>query len=236
MKEKDKFIKIKKDVPKTVEKTKKEKKKKFSIKVFWKNTVDFLKWIKKQFSLMHIHLPFSSKFKKWIKGHIKQFNVVVLLSTVIFFILSIVMLTLNLDYLFGTQQSRVRYIEDDGIKYIGIKDGYITEKLMVEAGEKLPNVSDYFSPNYTLDKKHAIAYYLNDTSIPTESFSVKGEDGLLYVIGSNNTIIVKINNFDELNIFVEKDAIILKKNNNLRKERNAMLEKIKTICYIIYRK
>lgn len=192
MEEKIKSSKIKKDVPKTVEKSKKKKSIKASFKEFKKNTVDFLKWLKKQFSLLNI-LPKNT----WLKKHIKQVNVIILVSTIILLILSFLSLTVNLDYLLGKQQSRIRYIKEDGIKYIGIKDGYITEKLIVEAGEKLPDVGDYFSDNYSIDKKHSITYYLGEAAIPVESFSVKGEDGVLYVIGSNNTLSVKINNFDE---------------------------------------
>jgi uncharacterized protein YkwD len=196
-KEGKKLLRIEKIPKKTVNKSSDEKKFVDKIKDFGKTTVKFLSWIKKQILSINFVSPSLSKLKKFINSYKKQFNVIILISSIFLFIFSIISLTANLDYLFGKQQSKIRYIEEDGIKYIGIKDGYITEKLIVEAGEKLPSVSDYFSPNYQLDQKHSITYYLGESSIPTETFSVKGEDGSLYVIGSNNTLIVKINNFDE---------------------------------------
>jgi hypothetical protein len=188
-KEGKKLLRIEKIPKKTVNKSSDEKKFVDKIKDFGKTTVKFLSWIKKQILSINFVSPSLSKLKKFINSYKKQFNVIILISSIFLFIFSIISLTANLDYLFGKQQSKIRYIEEDGIKYIGIKDGYITEKLIVEAGEKLPSVSDYFSPNYQLDQKHSITYYLGESSIPTETFSVKGEDGSLYVIGSNNTLI-----------------------------------------------
>lgn len=193
MREKDKLKKDNKDTLKAVETSNKKIKK----KSFVKNTVEFLSWIKKQFSHIKIETFVPISIQKWWNSHRKQINLATLALAFVSFFITVITLTLNLDAIFATNQGSVKYSEDNSIKYIDIKNGYITEKLKVEAGDLLPSVTSYFSSNYDIDKDYKISYYLNNEAIPIETFASKSEDGLLYIVGSNNTLTVRITNYGE---------------------------------------
>lgn len=193
MGEKVKLKKDNKDTLKAVEIPSNKIKK----KSFVKNAVEFLTWIKKQFSHIKIETFIPIVVQKWWNFHKKQINLVTLVLAFVSFFITIITLTLNLDAIFTTNQGSVKYSEDNSIKYIDIKNGYITEKLKVEAGDLLPSVTSYFSSNYDIDKDYKISYYLNNEAIPIETFASKSEDGLLYIVGSNNTLTVKITNYGE---------------------------------------
>ena len=193
MRKKVKLKKDNEDTLKTVETSTKEIKK----ESFTKNTVEFLAWLKKQFSHIKIETFIPISVRKWWNSHKKQRNLITLALAFILFFITVITITINLDAIFGTNQGRIRYTEESGTKYIDIKNGYITEKLIVEAGELLPSVKDYFSPNYEIDNDYRISYYLGNTAMPIESFAEKSEEGLLYIIGSNNTLTVKITNYGE---------------------------------------
>ena len=77
--------------------------------------------------------------------HSKKFktNTLSLLVIAIFIVTTVNVLTLILNFIGGHQSTRY-YIEDN-IKYLEIDNGYITEKLIVESGDLLPDIKDYFN-------------------------------------------------------------------------------------------
>lgn len=89
----------------------------------------------------------------------------------------------------------VKYIEENGIRYIGIKDGFITEKLVVESGDPLPEIKEYFSENYDLDDDASIKYYEDNDELSLEAFTYKKND--VYYVRDYKNINVEISNKGE---------------------------------------
>ncbi len=136
----------------------------------------------------------TSKFSKFYKQNRKKFNLILLVITIIFLVFSIILVTINLNSILNVNQSKVRYAGDTPIKYIGIEDGYITETLIVQTGDALPEISDYFSPNYPLADDVSISYY-NDSKeeLSVTDFTYQDEDSI-YVKGYTRIISVIISN------------------------------------------
>ena len=135
----------------------------------------------------------TCKFSKFFKNNRKKISLILLIAATLFFVASIGLIVCNLDAVFNANQSQLRYADETPAKYIGIEDGYITEKLIVEAGDSLPKISDYFSPDYPLSDDVTINYYSGVTAIPVESFTYQDSDKL-FVRGSNSNIAVTITN------------------------------------------
>lgn len=137
------------------------------------NFSTFLKIIEDYF------LDLTSSLKKlnnW--KSMKKNDKVTILSffTVLFFLITVVVVSISLNSVFGRHQSKIRYIEEDGIKYIGVKDGFITEKLIVESGDLLPSIINYFSQNSTIPEDVSITYYMNSIAVPVENFTYEVDD------------------------------------------------------------
>ena len=120
-------------------------------------------------------------------------NTLSLLVIVIFLVTTINVLTMILGLIGGHQSTRY-YIEDN-IKYLEIENGYITEKLIVESGDELPNISDYFSEDYEIREDATISYYSGKDGISIESFTYEKDD-IKYVRGFQEIDVI-INNGKE---------------------------------------
>lgn len=151
------------------------------------------KKVKSNKSIKKVKSAIPKKSCKFWKQYKKEINLTMLILAMLFFVVSVCMVMVNLSSVLNVNQSKIMYIDDTPIKYIGIDDGYITEKLIVEAGEVLPAISEYFSPDYPLAEDVTINYYSGNTAIPVESFTYQYGD-LLYVRGSNSNITVVITN------------------------------------------
>lgn len=181
------------------------------------NTVDFLSWLfdkcktilkstkkekvkkekvkesKDEINIKQEKIKKVKKKKKRVFN--KKRNTILLVTS---FVLLIIAVLSFLSSIFNNRKPAfVKESVDDDIKFISIKDGYITERLIVESGELLPNISEYFSEGYELSDDVTITYLINDTAIPVESFTYQ-QDNLLYVRGSNSNISVSIKNFGEV--------------------------------------
>ena len=109
--------------------------------------------------------------KEFIK-YCKENKVKVLSCLVLFFFfITILTVTLGMNSIFGKQQSKIRFIEENGIKFIGIKNGFITEKLVVETGEEIPEIKEYFDEDYKLDDNASISYFNGETKLSLEEFT-----------------------------------------------------------------
>lgn len=83
--------------------------------------------------------------------------------------------------------------DDDSMNFIDIENGYIAEKLIVESGEILPSIKNYFSPDYKLADDVGISYFLDSSlAIPIEAFTYQNQN-LRYVRG-DSVIKVEITN------------------------------------------
>lgn len=127
--------------------------------------------------------------------HSKKFktNTLSLLVIAIFIVTTVNVLTLILNFIGGHQSTRY-YIEDN-IKYLEIDNGYITEKLIVESGDLLPDIKDYFNESYEINEDATISYYSGKNGITIENFTYE-KDGNLYVRGVQEIDVI-INNGKE---------------------------------------
>lgn len=112
-----------------------------------------------------------------------------------FFFITLLSVIFGMNSLFGKQQSKIRYIEENGIKFIGIKNGFITEKLVVESGEEIPEIKEYFDEDYQLDDNASISYFNGETKLTLEEFTFQ-KDNKTYLRGYQ-TIDVVITNDSE---------------------------------------
>jgi uncharacterized protein YkwD len=104
-------------------------------------------------------------------------------------------LTTSLIQLFSSQAEEIKYIEENGMKYISIKDGFIAEELKVEAGELLPNLAEYFNESYKLSNDATVSYYEGEDSLEISDFTYVKNDNT-YVRGIKN-LTAKITNNNE---------------------------------------
>lgn len=162
------------------------------------NTVGFLSWLidkcKEIFKNTKKEKIVKEKKPKKKKVFNKKRNTLLLIISFVFLIFAISTFLINI---FSNKKEAlvVKSVVEE-IKFISIKDGYITERLIVESGELLPNISEYFSEGYEFAEDVTITYLINDTPIPVESFTYQ-QDNLLYVRGSNSNITVSIKNYGE---------------------------------------
>lgn len=115
---------------------------------------------------------------------------------VVLFIISTVNVMSLLVSLMEQQQNNVYYYED-GMKFLEIENGFITEKLIVESGDVLPSISDYFSDDYEIRSDATISYFSGKNGISIESFTYE-KDGVIYVRGIQELDVV-IKNGKEYN-------------------------------------
>ena len=80
----------------------------------------------------------KKKKNKRIKVINKKLNIALLVTS--FGLLLIAISTFMFNIFANRKEAAIVENVDDEIKFIGIKDGYITERLIVESGELLPNI------------------------------------------------------------------------------------------------
>ena len=135
------------------------------------------------------HLLNSEKFKKM------RFILVSGLA-IIFVLSAFIMITTTIVKKFTSSAEEVKYIEQNGMKYISIKNGFIAEEMKVEAGDLLPELDEYFNTEYKLDEEASISYLDGDETLEVTDFTyVKDEN--TYVRGVKNLTAVIKNNDEE---------------------------------------
>ena len=105
------------------------------------------------------------------------------------------LLTTSIIQLFSNPAEEIKYIEENGMKYISIKDGFIAEELKVQAGALLPNLKEYFNESYELGSDATVTYYDGDESLEVADFTYVKDDNT-YVRGIKN-LTAKITNNNE---------------------------------------
>ena len=95
---------------------------------------------------------------------------------------------------FSNKAEEIKYIEQNGMKYISIKDGYLAEEIKVQAGALLPSLTDYFDDNYELGTDASVSYQEGNKTLELTDFTyVKNDE--TYVRGVKNlTAVIKNNN------------------------------------------
>ncbi len=131
-------------------------------------------------SIFFSMLPFNYK-EELISLH-KSINSIILALSIAIFLLAIVGITTGLNFILHKNESRIRYIEEDGIKYIELVDGYIKEELVVETGTILPELKNYFRDDYKLPKDLTVQYFENNNVLNLEQFTYE-KDGDYYLKG-----------------------------------------------------
>lgn len=112
---------------------------------------------------------------------------IILLFSLGFFITATIMQRFN-------KAEEVKYIEENGMKYISIKDGYIAEELKVQAGALLPSLTDYFNESYELGSDATVSYREGEETLELADFTYVKDD-VTYVRGVKNlTALIKNNN------------------------------------------
>ncbi len=107
---------------------------------------------------------------------------------------------------FSNTAEEIKYIEENGLKYISIRDGYIAEEIKVEAGTLLPTLNDYFDKNYELDEDATITYLEGKESLELSDFTYVKDDNT-YVRGIKNlTARIKTNDEEYTTKLVIKDT------------------------------
>lgn len=114
---------------------------------------------------------------------------------ILFFVVSIAVISIGLNSIFGRQESKLRYKIEDGIKYLEIENGFIKEKLIIESGETLPNIRDYFDDNYDVLDTATISYFKDKEGISLGDFTYE-IDNDIFVRGTGEISVI-INNGKE---------------------------------------
>ncbi len=125
----------------------------------------------------------------------KKFSNTTLAVTITIFILTVFNITIGLSSLLNKNESKLRYIEEDGIKYIELVDGYIKEELVVETGTILPELKDYFREDYELPDNISAQYFENKNSLNLEQFTYE-KDGDYYLKGIRTIDVVIFGDYE----------------------------------------
>ena len=120
----------------------------------------------------------SVKFKKMKLLCLIGLSVILLFSGIFFLTTSLIQLSSN-------SAEEIEFIEENGMKYISIKNGFIAEEIKVEAGGLLPNLKEYFNENYKLDSTATVTYYEGNESLEVSDFTYVKDDNT-YVRGIKN--------------------------------------------------
>lgn len=146
------------------------------------------------------HLLNSEKFKKM------RFILVSGLA-IIFVLSAFIIITTTIVKKFTNSAEEVKYIEQNGMKYISIKDGFIAEEMKVEAGDLLPNLSEYFNTEYVLDEEASISYLDGDETLEVADFTYVKDDST-YVRGVKNlTAVIKANDEEYQTKLIIEDTV-----------------------------
>lgn len=138
----------------------------------------------------------KNKLKRLIKSEkFKKYEFILLFGLAIIIVLSAFIFgTTSLVQKFSNKAEEIKYIEENGMKFISIRDGYLAEELKVQAGSLLPNLKDYFNENYELDKDATISYLDGKDNLEVSDFTYIKDDNT-YVRGVMNlTALIKNNN------------------------------------------
>ncbi len=103
----------------------------------------------------------------------KTINTITFVLTTVIFIISVFTIFLGLNSVLSKNESKLRYIEEDGIRYIELADGYIKEELVVETGTILPELKSYFREDYELPDNISAQYFENNNLLNLEQFTYK---------------------------------------------------------------
>ena len=132
---------------------------------------------------------------------LKNYDTRKLKISIVFFLIifisifTLVSITIAFNSVFKKSESKMRYIIDDGIKYIEIEDGYIKEELVVETGNPLPEIGDYFNEGYNIEDDYSIRYFKGNEAIDLSDFTYEIDDK--YYLKGINEIDVVIKNVNE---------------------------------------
>ena len=115
----------------------------------------------------------NNKIKFFLKSEkLKNTKFICLIGlTIIMLFSAIFFVTISLMHVFSNNAEEVKYIEENGMKYISIKDGFIAEELKVQAGSLLPSLKDYFNDTYELDSNATVSYYEGDETLDLADFT-----------------------------------------------------------------
>lgn len=150
------------------------------------------------------HFSFLDYFKDFIHSKKKKTTVIAILVFFVF-VVSVFSLLSSLTTLVAKQESKIYYIDDQGIKFLEIENGFITEKLVVESGDSLPTIQDYFSENYEIQSDATISYFDGKNGISIESFTFEKE-GNVYVRGIREIDVVIQNGKEYSTKLIIKDT------------------------------
>ncbi len=96
---------------------------------------------------------------------------IISLLTIFVFVLSITGVVIGFNSVISKNKSSLKYIEEDGIRYIEIADGYIKEKLTVETGTILPELKAYFRDDYNLPDDLSVQYFEDNNALSLDDFT-----------------------------------------------------------------
>lgn len=137
----------------------------------------------------------SISFLKQVKNWFSRTSNLLCIGASILFVLSFTFMLAGIKALFVGSSSQI-YLYEDGIKYVGIEDGFVINELVLESGSALPTTRDYFNENYKLSDDASIKYYsMDNKEISEDEFTVTVGD-TKFVKGIQD-IIVSIFNGNE---------------------------------------
>ncbi len=122
-------------------------------------------------------------------------SIITLILTIGIFIVSVFVVSIGLNSILSKNESKLRYIEEDGIRYIELVDGYIKEELVVETGTILPDLQNYFREDYVLPSSSSIQYFENNNSLDLEQFTYE-KDGDYYLKGIRNIDVIIFSDYE----------------------------------------
>lgn len=134
-------------------------------------------------------------------------NTTILFTVFVVFIISFIGILFGLSSIFNKSESKLRYIDEDGIRYIELVDGYIKEQLVVETGTILPELSSYFRDDYELPDDLAAQYFENNNSLSLEQFTYQKE-GDYYLKGVRTIDVTLFGKYEYVTKLVVVDTII----------------------------
>jgi uncharacterized protein YkwD len=146
----------------------------------------------------------------------KELNVISIV-VVILFVVTIIALFIGFSSSLLNKGGAQLYIDSDGVKYLEINKGqYLREKLVINSGDKLPSISDYFLDMAKIDEDDFSINYYSDgvNGTPLTNFTYE-KDGVKYIKGTGEITIVlnsKGNEY-ETKLFIkdeEKPEVVLK--------------------------
>ena len=122
-----------------------------------------------------------NKLKRLIKSKkFKKYEFILLFGLAVVIVLSAFIIgTSSVVQRFSNKAEEIKYIEENGMKFISIGNGYLAEELKVQAGSLLPKLKDYFNDNYELDKNATITYLDGKDNLEVRTFAQGKQSHLL---------------------------------------------------------